>query len=430
MTTSRFTLVALSPPRAVWIERLTGWATEAALPIELSKALSADELASRFANGHRPSAVLVDERVSGLDRDLLDAATRSGALVIVVTSDVPNRDWVRLGAATTLPSDFEEHQLLRCVRHGAARAEAAPLDTVTSIEAARPDGYPSGRVPELVAVCGGAGAGSSTIAQLLAQGASTRPGRVGDTCLVDLATRAHQALLHDTGDVLPGLQELVEAGRSTHLDGERLASLVWKLDGLAYDLVIGLRRTQDWTAVTPKAFEAALTALLDHYGTVVADIDSEFDGEQETGSLDIEERNHRSRRTVEIAGLVIVCGTPTVKGFHDLVNTCDRLRHHDVPSDSLARVVNFAPRGPRARARLSAELARFDPSGADIPTTFVETRTGLEACRRAGAPLPTSMVRRTAATLLALIDGIDVGSATARSEASDTRSSAPPDRAR
>ena len=69
-----------------------------------------------------------------------------------------------------------------------------------------------------VAVTGSGGIGRSTLAMALAAGLAADPRDAGLVVLTDLALHAEQALLHDAGDVVPGVVELVDAYRGTALD--------------------------------------------------------------------------------------------------------------------------------------------------------------------------------------------------------------------
>ncbi len=113
--------------------------------------------------------------------------------------------------------------------------------------------------------------------------------------LADFALRADQAFLHGAEDAPTGLLDLVEAGRYRPLSAVDARRHTLALGSRR--LLPGLRRPEHWTAVSPPAFDAMLTGLLRFFGLVVADITGEFEGEVETGSLDVEERNHMARAT-------------------------------------------------------------------------------------------------------------------------------------
>src|SRR5205085_729703 len=66
----------------------------------------------------------------------------------------------------------------------------------------------------LIAVTGPGGTGASVAAIALAQGLGSDVRYGGLVLLADLALNADQAMLHDARDVVPGVQELVEAHRN------------------------------------------------------------------------------------------------------------------------------------------------------------------------------------------------------------------------
>ena len=173
----------------------------------------------------------------------------------------------------------------------------------------------------LVAVTGDGGAGTSTVAMALAQGLARLPGNTGSVVLADLAGCGDLAMYHDVRDVMPGLQELVEAHRSTTPSRAVVRRLLFDIDERGYSLLLGLRRSRDWTALRPRALDAAVESLRASFRAVVADVRPEFDGEAETGSVDLEERNGPSRVAVVGADVVVVCGDASLKGIHALIRT-------------------------------------------------------------------------------------------------------------
>ena len=106
----------------------------------------------------------------------------------------------------------------------------------------------------------------------------------------------------------------------------------------------------------PRSVAAALDGLAGAYPVVVADTDADLEGEEECGSVEIEERNVLARSAVDRADLVLAVGTGDLKGLHALIRLLWRLRSFGVPTDRLVPVVNRAPRQPRARAELTRAI--------------------------------------------------------------------------
>src|SRR4029453_8698916 len=176
---------------------------------------------------------------------------------------------------------------------------------------AEPPGAWRGR---LVAVTGAGGVGRSTLAMALAAGLAADPRDRGLVALADLALHGHQALLHDAGDVVPGLLELVEAHRASALPPPQVRALCFGVPERGYDVLLGLRRHRDWTALRPRAVDAALDALRGAYRSVVADVDADVEGEDQCGSVEVEDRNVLARHTLRDADLVPVVGLPGIGG--------------------------------------------------------------------------------------------------------------------
>src|SRR3546814_19091612 len=91
MATDRFVLLGLAQVRSSWFRDMSRWATTAVVPVEFVKAMSVEELRARLRSGRSFSALIVDEGVVGLDRDLVEPALETGCAVIVVVGDRPRR---------------------------------------------------------------------------------------------------------------------------------------------------------------------------------------------------------------------------------------------------------------------------------------------------------------------------------------------------
>jgi hypothetical protein len=257
-------------------------------------------------------------------------------------------------------------------------------------------------------VTGPGGTGRSTVAAAIAQGLAGDPRNLDLVCLADLALRAEQAMLHAATDVVPGVVELVEAHRAGAPSVDEVRRLTWRVTDRGYHLLLGLRRHRDWTAIRPRAFSAALDGLRRAFRVVVADIDADLEGERATGSLDVEERNAMARTTALAADLVVVVGLPGLKGLHSLLGTTRDLLDHGVPGVQLLPVINRAPKGPRARAELTAAYGELLEDRRDAPGTpspvYLADRRHLEDALRDGARLPDPWLAGLAGTVQALLD--------------------------
>jgi hypothetical protein len=191
----------------------------------------------------------------------------------------------------------------------------------------------------------------------LAQGLGEDVRQAGMVLLADLRLHAELAMLHDVGDVCPGVQELVEAHRAGSPSVEEVRNLVVAPPNRPYDLLLGVRRARFWPTLRPQAFAAAFDSLERSFRAVVADVDADVEGEDDGGSVDVEERNTMARTAVGRAHVVFAVGQPTLKGVHSLVRVVDGLLGFGVSAERIVPVLNRAPRGARARAAVTATFA-------------------------------------------------------------------------
>jgi hypothetical protein len=359
----RYVVLGLARARADWFRAVGQWATAALLPAEFVRCVSSEELRARLRSGRRFSAAIVDASVPGLDRDLIAAADEVGCRVLVVDDGRADRDWRSLGVAAVLAPIFSRDELLEVL---AAHAELVGGATVEPTPQAAVPARPRGT---LLAVTGPGGTGASTVAIALAQGLAAglggderrrvrrRPGPPPPSVLLaDLCRVADQAMLHDARVLVPGIQEVVEAHRTSTPPRSTLLEQTFEVPARGYRLLLGLRRPRHWVAIRARALEATLDSLHRLTDVVVADVDPDVEGEAETGSLDVEERNLLSRATLVRADVVVVVGEPSMKGVHALVRTLSELLGFGVAADRLVPVVSRAPRSPRVRAELNRTL--------------------------------------------------------------------------
>ncbi len=415
-----FTVVALARARAAWLSDVSSWASSAALPMELVRCVSAEELRARLETGRPYSAVLVDASLPAFDRDLVDRARRAGCAVLAVDDGVRRRDWVALEVSGVLSEPVERGALLAMLRQHARSTSRLPGRSTTSegIEAhgggAGLD-QPGTALGRLVAVTGQRGSGCSTTAMAIAQGmgASLAP----QVLLADLHLDATQALLHHTGDVVPGVSELVEAHRSTSLGPEAVRDLTFSFDDRPYRLLAGLRRHRDWAALRPRATEAAIASVRLAFRVVVADIAPDVEGEDECGSLDVEERNHLARCVAAQAGVVVLTARASAVGVSSLVRIVDDIARLGVEPRRMLPVIVGAPRPGLARMELSRDLAALagggaaavaanGPSAIERPANpvFLAARRDLDRLIAGADPLPSSYCEPIAAAVLGLLD--------------------------
>ena len=142
---------------------------------------------------------------------------------------------------------------------------------------------------------------------------------------------------------------------------------------------------------------------------MVCDVTGDFDGADETGSDDIEDRNRLARMAARQSDLVVVAGVPGAWGIRHQVRTILALSEIGVPCSRILPVINHAPRQQRAKSGITsaiADLTRTRIADAEdlVGPIFVPTRKGLEATLRDGDALPGAISDKLASSLDALID--------------------------
>lgn len=354
MAADRYVVLGLAAPRAEWFRDVTRWSVSAALPVELVRCVSVEDLRARLASGRRWSAVLVDGGITvELDTD---------APVLVV--DDGRRAARPHDATVVLQAPLERQALLDALAaHATSLGGTTPATDDVAVD------LRDRRAP-LAVVLGPGGTGTTTCAAAMAQGLAARR---HDVVLADLALHAEQAVLHDVRDVAPGIQELVE-----HRGDAR--SLTFEIADRGYCVLLGLRHARHWSTLRPRTVEAAIDSLRRAFGVVVADVTADLDAT----TADLEERNALARAAVSAADVVFAVGRPTTKGVHALVRVLTELdRSRTVP------VLVGAPKHPRQRAELTSVLS--DLAHTSSAPLFLPARPVDQAWRDATAmptPLP------------------------------------------
>lgn len=412
MRSERFVVLGVAPVRREWFARVSKWANDARLPLEFVKCISVNEVASRLETGRAFSALLVDGGAIGLDRDLLDLATTLGCAPIVIDHGLVERDWHTLGAAAVLPERFEAaelHAVLDEVSNPIGRTSNHLDDHVV-----QDTHYLGGKA---VAVLGAGGMGSSTVAMALIQGLAAGAVRntsssVRPLLLADMALQSGQAMLHDARDVVPGVTELVESHRLGTPTNEEVAASIFDYPERGYHLLLGLRHQRDWMTVSARALDATWLTLRRVYSIVVADIQGDLDGVEQTGSTDIEDRNRLARTAALQSDLVLAVGAGNSWGIHHLVRTVLALADAGVDPTRILPIVNRAPRQARQRAAITTAISdllesRLPGKSATASPIFLPERRYLEEIHRDGQPLPSSLAKPLADATRALLDNLD-----------------------
>ena len=386
MRPGKFSILALARPRSTWLAELTQWSGSGVIGTELIRCVSTDEVRARLTSLQQFSAVMFDEHSLGLDRDLLATCTDAGCASIVVTNGLPRRDWISLGADRTIDSSFRSDELLSTLRAVATPVEQC--DKVSAIAGSAPVDAP---VAPLIAVTGGGGTGRSTVAIALAQ---ALPG----SALIDGALDASLALMIGGVDIVPALQELVEAHRTGVPTSDEVRTVLSKCHRHGFDLLPGLRRHRDWTTLRPRAVEATVRSLRQAYPVVIADIDADIEGESDTGSFDIADRNSLARTIASTADAIIVTSRSDLTGLSRLVSTVATLVDFGVEPGCIAPLVLRPTRSilspAEIRRSITNLLDRVVPDLVIAAATVVELPRDLDTVLLDGAPMPAPFVEQ------------------------------------
>ena len=391
MSDEHFVVLGVARPRTTWLTDIGRWATSSMLPIEFIRCVSIDEVRSRLQSDRRFSAVLLGEDCTGVDRDVIETARDAGCIPIVITDSTPRRDWLALGAVDTLTKPVTPHHLLAALRdHAIGVDHRSQMPThETSVDAS-----PPGR---LIAVLGPGGSGTSTTAMAIASHLAEQPTRRHESIptrvgLIDASLNADQALLHDLGDVVPGLQELIDLHRTANPTNDEVRNFFWFSPRHGYDILPGLRRHRDWSTLRRRTTLAALASIHRSFDLVVADADADFEGESETGSIDIEDRNLLARELARNADLVVLTVRAGITGLSRALRTLRELAELGVETERILLVILGAPRSTRHRSELSRTILRlFDeivPSHSLPTPVMVPLRRDLEPFLHDGTPPP------------------------------------------
>lgn len=405
MNPDHFVVLGVARVRSAWFRDISRWSTAAALPVEFVKCVSIDEVQARLAAGRPFSALLIDGALPGLDRDLTDATRATGCAVIAIDDGRARQDWGQLGVDAVLAEPVDRDAVLAVLRE-----HARPVSSFTTdVDLTRVDTNFAGWRGQLVAVVGGGGVGTSTVAMAAAQAVATDVRHAGLVVLADVARRADLALLHDAGDVVPGVQELTDAYRTRTLSADEVRALTFACEDRGYHLLLGLRRPRDWSVLRPRAFEHALDGLLRSFRVTVADLDPDLEGESECGSIDVEERNVMTRTALGRADVVTVVGLPGVAGIHRQARIIDDVLRFGVDPARVLPIVNRGPRTPRSRAEVARAVAgtvaalRGEVVSVASPL-FLPDRRRLDDFHRDALPLPRSIVDPVGAAISAMLE--------------------------
>ncbi len=390
MNEHKWKVAGLSRPDAEWFRDLARWSTAASIPVDFIKCVSVAEIQARLDAGEIFSAVVVGVETAELTRDFVSEMIASGAPVFLVasTKNGAEVDWSQLGISAVLPPDFRRTDLIDALNIHATPLTQQPGPRLRTWTGPTTQG-------QLVAVTGSGGTGVSVLSAALTQQLAAQ--RV-TALLADLALNASQSVIHDTRDVLRGMQDLAEACRGGWLDQDELGSYLFCPQGRGYHLLCGLRRRRDWAGISDRSMRVMLEGLCRSYQLLVAEVEPDVSTADAAAGTAIES-THIARAVIERSDAVVVVGVPSMLGVHAMVRILSELTRMSVPASRIIPVLNRMQRRFGDRREVAAALSNLlaDTAGADIrDIVFVDESPYLEAALRDGVALPARLGARTA----------------------------------
>jgi len=276
------------------------------------------------------SSVLLDARAIGVDRDLFHHLEALQVRALVRDSEPARTDWMALGAQGVVSVIADEHVLAAVLRQAIGAADRwRPLPPFVS--------RPGGCGP-LIVVAGPSCRSTARLAMKVAAGA-VRPNPALPVILTDLEVRGWLRDLHDAPGETVGIQDLVDLHRTRVATRDEVAQLAPLDHDCGYRILFGVRHPRDWLALGPRSVRSALASLRHHAGALVAVVGDDLDGEAETGSADLEDRNHLARSAVLTADLILVAPAHTNAAAHAQAILLEDLAH--LRPDAVTVVVPF-----------------------------------------------------------------------------------------
>ncbi len=370
---SRPVVAALAHTRAAWPTSIATWTTSGTLGLEFLLCLSAAELVATLASGRQVDAVLVDSTSSQVDRDLVSSIRRSGATPIGIEAGAPGGEWEALDVHDVLSDSFGPDDLLEVLGRCCSAGSLAERRR-SRVELPTPDDP-----TPLVAVCGTGGAGASTVAMATAQAMASDHPRI---VLVDGAPRAHLAMYHDTGDVIPGLGDLVALARNGSIDPADVPRFTHETRR-GYRLLLGSPTTREARRLPASSTAEAIDAVARSSDLVVVD----HDGDHWANTI--------------AAALVDRCSTWTVvttadmRGLHGAARLVAEAVEAGVPQNRVLVLCNRVRRSDARRLRFASDLAALLPD-LDPPACGFVPAARLDPVHRDVSALPTSVAEAAA----------------------------------
>ncbi len=336
----------------------------------------AADLFNRLGTGRLFSALFVDHRTVGLDREVISRATSAGCPVVVVGGDDESPRWVTLGAAAVIGSDLPVDAFRQLLSH-----HASPILATDHLElgSGPPESASHGWSGRVVAVTGPGGTGASVLARHLAAGLGNDPRMRGSVLLLDACLEADQAFLHGLPDdhLGPDLQAATQAHRGGDPDRAGLDKLIVRPTDRPYGLIPGLRRRRDWPSIGGPSLRATLVNLRRHHLVSVVDVDPLIDLTPPGQALGPSTPGEPCRMVMSLADLVVVVGGTGEHATRSMERLLSNLGDAGISASRLLPILLAEPTTGRRTARREARrLDRATPANLESPLVWTDPTNG------------------------------------------------------
>jgi hypothetical protein len=351
----RYVLLGLASGEPAWLEAVARLVGRRSADDEFIRCTGSVDLATRLGTGRPFSAVLVDHRTVGLDRELVRRASAAGCPVIVVGgADDPGR-LASLGATAHMVDPPSLQDL-----DGMLARHATPIGRVDDLRLGlRAEDGPVGWTGRMVAVTGPGGTGASTVARLLAAALADDPRMYSSVLLVDACLEADQAHMHGITDSQVDLQAAARAHRNGDPVDSELRALTFVPAGHRHRLLPGIRQRRDWPTIGGPSLEAALGNLRDHHLATIVDVDPYVDLAPTHQPVGPTTPGEPARIVFGMADLVLVVGRAGSDSVRSLARVRANLADSGLPAERVMELpLTSSPAVGRLASRRAGRAAR------------------------------------------------------------------------
>ena len=381
VSSPHYVLLGLASGEPAWLEVVARLVGRRSADDEFIRCTGPVDLATRLGTGRPFSAVLVDHRTVGLDRELVRRASAAGCPVIVVGgTDDPGR-LVSLGAAAHMeepPSVLDLDAMLT--------GHATPIGRIDDLRLGlRAEDGPAGWTGRMVAVTGPGGTGASTVALLLAAALADDPRMYSSVLLIDACLEADQAHMHGITDPRVDLQAVARAHRNGDPVDSELRALTLLPAGHRHRLLPGIRQRRDWPTIGGPSLEAALGNLRDHHLATIVDVDPYVDLAPTHQPVGPTTPGEPARIVFGMADLVLVVDRAGSDSSRTLARVRANLTDSGLPADRLMELpLAASPAVGRLGSRRAGRSARRGQSvrSGDLSPDLPGTLDGPDAAAR------------------------------------------------